>query len=175
MHKIDHKAVLAGQGEADAVLEELISKYEKEMAVNIAYILAYRGEADRAFEWLDKAVKYKDGGLSQIAVDPLFANLRGDPRWLPFLRKHGMAPEQFVVGNGSNEIIELLGHVFLGPGDEVVMANPAFVVYKLVTLLFGARAVEVPLRDWRHDLPAMAAAKPAGPEPSTMTSYSDLI
>jgi histidinol-phosphate aminotransferase len=71
---------------------------------------------------------------------------------------HGLAPEQFVVGNGSNEIIELLGHVFLGPGDEVVMANPAFVVYKLVTLLFGARPVEVPLRDWRHDLPAMAAA-----------------
>ncbi len=71
---------------------------------------------------------------------------------------HSLAPEQFVVGNGSNEIIELLGHVFLGPGDEVVMANPAFVVYKLVTLLFGARPVEVPLRDWRHDLPAMAAA-----------------
>ncbi len=71
---------------------------------------------------------------------------------------HGLGPEQFVVGNGSNEIIELLGHVFLGPGDEVVMGNPAFVVYKLVTLLFGARAVEVPLRSWRHDLPAMAAA-----------------
>lgn len=71
---------------------------------------------------------------------------------------HGLAPEQFVVGNGSNEIIELLGHVFLGPGDEVVMGNPAFVVYRLVTLLFGARPVEVPLRDWRHDLPAMAAA-----------------
>lgn len=70
----------------------------------------------------------------------------------------GLAPDQFAIGNGSNEIIELLGHVFLGPGDEVVMANPAFVVYKLVTLLFGARAVEVPLRDWRHDLPAMARA-----------------
>lgn len=71
---------------------------------------------------------------------------------------HNLAPEQFVVGNGSNEIIELLGHVFLGPGDEVVMGNPAFVVYKLVTLLFGARAVEVPLRSWRHDLAGMAAA-----------------
>ncbi|HEY0945342.1 MAG TPA: histidinol-phosphate transaminase [Opitutaceae bacterium] len=71
---------------------------------------------------------------------------------------HGLAPEQFVVGNGSNEILELLGHLFLRPGDEVVMGAPAFVVYKLVTLLFGAKAVEVPLRDWRHDLPAMAAA-----------------
>jgi histidinol-phosphate aminotransferase len=71
---------------------------------------------------------------------------------------HGLGADQFVVGNGSNELIELLGHVFLGPGDEVVMANPAFVVYKLVTLLFGAKPVEVPLRDWTHDLPAMAAA-----------------
>jgi histidinol-phosphate aminotransferase len=70
----------------------------------------------------------------------------------------GLRADQFVIGNGSNEIIELLGHVFLGPGDEVVMANPAFVVYKLVTLLFGAKAVEVPLRDWRHDLAAMTAA-----------------
>jgi histidinol-phosphate aminotransferase len=67
-------------------------------------------------------------------------------------------PNQFVVGNGSNEIIELLGHAFLGPGDHVVMGAPAFVVYKLVTLLFGAKAIEVPLRAWRHDLEAMAAA-----------------
>jgi histidinol-phosphate aminotransferase len=71
---------------------------------------------------------------------------------------YGLKPEEFVVGNGSNEIIELLGHAFLGPGDEVVMGQPAFVVYKLVTLLFGATGVEVPLRNWQHDLSAMAAA-----------------
>ena len=71
---------------------------------------------------------------------------------------HGLAADQFIVGNGSNEIIELLGHAFVGSGDEVVMGAPAFVVYKLVTLLFGAKAIEVPLRDWRHDLAAMAAA-----------------
>jgi histidinol-phosphate aminotransferase len=69
-----------------------------------------------------------------------------------------MGPGQFVIGNGSNEVIELLGHVFLRPGDEVVMGDPAFVVYKLVTLLFGAKAVEVPCLDWRHDLAAMARA-----------------
>ena len=70
----------------------------------------------------------------------------------------GLGADQFVVGNGSNEIIELLGHVFVGAGDEVVMGAPAFVVYKLVTLLFGAKAIEVPLRDWCHDLAAIAAA-----------------
>lgn len=66
--------------------------------------------------------------------------------------QYGLKPESFAVGNGSNEIIELLGHTFLGPGDEVVMGNPAFVVYKLVTLLFGARPIEVPLQKHRHDL-----------------------
>ena len=72
--------------------------------------------------------------------------------------KWGLGAEQFVIGNGSNEIIELLGHVFIGAGDEVVMGAPAFVVYKLVTLLFGAKAVEVPLVNWRHDLNKIAAA-----------------
>lgn len=70
----------------------------------------------------------------------------------------GLGADQFVIGNGSNEIIELLGHAFVSAGDEVVMGAPAFVVYKLVTLLFGAKAIEVPLRDWRHDLKAIAAA-----------------
>jgi histidinol-phosphate aminotransferase len=71
---------------------------------------------------------------------------------------HGLEPGQFVIGNGSNEVIELLGHVFVEAGDEVVMGAPDFVVYRLVTLLFGARAVEVPLVDFRIDLKGMARA-----------------
>jgi len=73
-------------------------------------------------------------------------------------REHGLSPGQFVIGNGSNEVIELLGHVFLGPGDEVVMGLPEFVVYRLVALLFGARPVEVPLVDFRNDLRALGRA-----------------
>jgi histidinol-phosphate aminotransferase len=70
----------------------------------------------------------------------------------------GIAPAQVVPGNGSNELLELLGHAFLRPGDETVMGAPAFVVYKLVTLLFGGKPVEVPLVNHRHDLRALAAA-----------------
>ncbi len=70
----------------------------------------------------------------------------------------GLTPAQVIVGNGSNEILELLGNVFLRPGDEAVMGAPAFAVYKLVTLLFGARPVEVPLVAHRHDLDALARA-----------------
>jgi len=73
-------------------------------------------------------------------------------------RSLGLDPGQFVIGNGSNEIIELLGHAFLEPGDEVVMGAPDFVVYRLVTLLFGSRAVEVPLVRFRIDLEGMARA-----------------
>jgi len=93
---------------------------------------------------LDQGELYPDGGCVALR-----ARLAG---------AYGLDPGQFVVGNGSNEIIELLGHVFLRPGDEVVMGNPAFAVYKLVTLLFGARPVEVPLVNHKHDLAALAAA-----------------
>lgn len=70
----------------------------------------------------------------------------------------GLAADQLVIGNGSNEVIELLGHALIGPDDEVVMGAPAFIVYKLVTLLFGGKAVEVPLVNHRHDLRAIRAA-----------------
>ena len=69
---------------------------EKESAYNIAYVYAFRGEADQAFEWLDKAVEYRDPGLAEIVVENLFDNLHADPRWLPFLRKIGKAPEQLA-------------------------------------------------------------------------------
>ncbi|MDR1789984.1 MAG: histidinol-phosphate transaminase [Opitutaceae bacterium] len=71
---------------------------------------------------------------------------------------HGVEPRQVVVGAGSNELLELLGHVFLRPGDEALMSECSFAVYKLVALLFGARPVEVPMVNFTHDLAAMAAA-----------------
>ena len=87
-----------GQAAAsDAAPATLIEKYEKQWAYNIAYVLAFRDEADRAFEWLDKAVAYNDPGLSEIATEPLFANIRSDPRWLPFLESIGKSPEQLAA------------------------------------------------------------------------------
>jgi histidinol-phosphate aminotransferase len=74
-------------------------------------------------------------------------------------QRHGLGMESIVVGNGSNELIELLGHVFMRPGSEAVMGERAFIVYWLVSKLFGAQAVTVPMRtDYAHDLDAMAAA-----------------
>ena len=88
---------LGKAGESDTVLAELIDKYEQGGAYNIAYVLAYRGEIDRAFEWLNKAVQYNDPGLTSIANFALFANLHDDPRWLPFLESIGRSPEQLAA------------------------------------------------------------------------------
>ncbi|SDS37825.1 TIR domain-containing protein [Opitutus sp. GAS368] len=88
---------LGRKAESDAVLAAFIAKWEKGSAFNVAGILAYRGETDRAFEWLEKAVTYRDTGLSIIMVEPQLASLHSDPRWLPFLRKIGKAPEQLAA------------------------------------------------------------------------------
>jgi histidinol-phosphate aminotransferase len=73
-------------------------------------------------------------------------------------RHWNLAPEQFVIGNGSNEVMILLAQTFLLPGDEVVFGKEAFIVYKLAALLFGAKPVAVPMPAWTHDLAAMRAA-----------------
>jgi TolB-like protein len=85
--------------ESDAALAELldIEKERPGWAYNIAEVLAFRGEADRAFEWLDKAVEYNDPGLTGIPTDPTFANIRDDPRWLPLLESIGKSPEQLAA------------------------------------------------------------------------------
>jgi histidinol-phosphate aminotransferase len=70
----------------------------------------------------------------------------------------GVAPAELLVGNGSNEIIELVVRTFLRPGDEAVMADQAFVVYRLVVQAAGGTSRIVPLRDFTHDLEAIAAA-----------------
>ena len=70
----------------------------------------------------------------------------------------GMNLSNVVLGNGSNEIIEFIGHAFLKPGDEVVTAGHAFAVYSLMAQLFGAKTIEVPDPGFTHDLDAMLAA-----------------
>ena len=72
--------------------------------------------------------------------------------------KHGVAFENIVLGNGSNEIIELLCHSFLKPGAGLIAAEHAFVVYKLMATLFGADYIEVPDPGFVHDLDAMLEA-----------------
>ena len=73
-------------------------------------------------------------------------------------KKHGVMPDQVVLGNGSNELIELLVRSFLRPGDEAVMPHPSFVVYPMIVQAAGGVRVMVMLKDFRLDLDAMARA-----------------
>ena len=78
-----------------AIVDE-IRQDEKEGPYNIAWVYAFCGDADKAFEWLDKAIAYQDPGLSEIVAENLFDKIHSDPRWLPFLRKIGRAPDQLA-------------------------------------------------------------------------------
>jgi len=91
-----HYAV-GNRAASDAALEEAARKYERDSAFNIAYVYAYRNEADLAFQWLDRAAQYNDTGLADLAVSPLFKSVHGDPRWAAYLTKVGYAPAQLAA------------------------------------------------------------------------------
>ncbi|MEO0018391.1 MAG: hypothetical protein RLZZ522_1674 [Verrucomicrobiota bacterium] len=93
---------------------------------------------------LDEAHIYPDGGGYRLR-----AAIAG---------KLGLDLEHVILGNGSNEIIELLCHTFLNRDTELIAAEHAFVVYKLMATLFGAGYVEIPDPGFVHDLEAMADA-----------------
>ena len=72
--------------------------------------------------------------------------------------RFGVKPEQLVIGNGSNDILELASQAFLAPGLSAVYSRHAFAVYPLATNARGARGIEVAAKNFGHDLDAMAAA-----------------
>jgi histidinol-phosphate aminotransferase len=67
-------------------------------------------------------------------------------------------PSHLILGNGSNEVLEFIGHALLAPETEVVVSQYCFAVYPIVTALFGAKLIEVPARQYGHDLHAMLRA-----------------
>ena len=70
-------------------LAELIAGHPVECAYQIAQAAAFRGEADLAFTWLERAYSMHDTGMTEIKADPLLVNLHADPRWLSFLARMG--------------------------------------------------------------------------------------
>ncbi|EEF61830.1 histidinol-phosphate transaminase [Pedosphaera parvula] len=72
--------------------------------------------------------------------------------------KLGVETGNVILGNGSNEIIEFVGHAMMGPGVDVVVSQYCFAIYPIMAKLFGANVISVPARDYGHDLPAMLKA-----------------
>jgi len=106
-------------------------------------------------------------GPSKMAVRAIRKQLKQIfryPNGAAYLLKRALAdkwkvrPEQIIIGNGSNEIIELLVRTFILAGDEVVMAEPSFSLYRLMAQSGHATVRTVPLKEGRHDLAGMAKA-----------------
>src|SRR5260370_13583697 len=95
-------------------------------------------------EALTKAHFYPDGGGYHLRK--------------AIAEKFGLDLSNVALGNGSNEIIEFMGHAFLTPGDSIVVAHHAFVMYKLMAHLFGASAIDVPDPGLTADVDAMIEA-----------------
>ncbi len=127
-----------------------IEELERELGISGSIKLASNenplGPSPKAMAAIKKAVeglnRYPDGSgfyLSQALAKKFKVDL-----------------SQIILGNGSNELIELLVRTFVQPGDEVVSADPSFVVYKMITQAASGVNVIVPCKDMRHDLDAMA-------------------
>lgn len=112
-------------------------------------------------------------GPSPLALKAVIENLTGSPQSNNINRypdgsghylksalaeKLAVDGEEVILGNGSNELIDIAVRTFLQPGDEAVMAAPSFVVYPLDVRAAGGRSVEIPLKDYTHDLEAMGDA-----------------
>jgi len=100
-------------------------------------------------------------GPSRLALEALKGSLEGLNRYPDgsgyYLKEKlasslNISPESLILGNGSNELLDIAVRTFMKPGDEAVMAAPSFVVYSLSTKIQGGNPIEVPLTNWKHDL-----------------------
>lgn len=101
---------------------------------------------------------------AMAAMRDVIANLHLYPDGNAFYLKQALAKKlgvhtpNLILGNGSNEIIEFVGHAYMAPGVDVVVSQYCFAVYPLVTKLFGANLISVPAQNYGHDLTAMLKA-----------------
>ncbi len=129
-----------------------ISELERELGISNIIKLASNenplGASPKALDAMERA-------LAEVALYP---DGNGFELKAALCRKFGLAMDSIVLGNGSNDVLELAAAAFLGPGTSAVYAQHAFAVYPLATKAKGAQGIEVPARNFGHDLAAMCAA-----------------
>lgn len=100
----------------------------------------------------------RDAAQKALADSALYPDAMGFHLKQRLTEVYGIPADQLTLGNGSNDLLELIARVFVAPGDQVIYSEYAFIVYPLVTQACSAEGVEVPARDFGHDLDAMAGA-----------------
>ena len=126
-----------------------IEDLERELGIKNAVKLASNenpiGPSPKIIDSIEKIVKethrYPDGNATRLKAK--------------ISRKFNILENQVTVGNGSNDIIEFVARSFLGPNDSAVYSEHAFAVYPLVVRAVGAMGIEVPAKNFSHDLEAM--------------------
>jgi histidinol-phosphate aminotransferase len=131
-----------------------ISELARELGLDPAGIIKLasnenpRGVSPRAMQAikaaLDDLARYPDGNGFELKQ--------------ALCRRYGVALENIVLGNGSNDVLDLAARAFLAPGLEAIYSQHAFAVYPLATQSIGATGIEVRARDFAHDLAAMLKA-----------------
>ncbi|MDA0999967.1 MAG: histidinol-phosphate transaminase [bacterium] len=127
-----------------------IEELERELGISDSVKLASNenplGPSPKAVEAIGRAIpdlhRYPDGGGFYLKEE--------------LAAHHGLSPEHFILGNGTNEVLEILAHAFFDPGDSVVFSEGAFIVYRIVSQLSGCDIRVAPMREFTHDLEQMA-------------------
>ncbi len=129
-----------------------IEDLEREIGIKNAIKLASNenpiGPSPKVLQSIDAILKethrYPDGNATRLKDS--------------IAKKFNTSPNQVTIGNGSNDIIEFIARSFLGPDDSAIYSEHAFAVYPLVVKAVGAKGIEVPAKDFSHDLEAMLKA-----------------
>lgn len=129
-----------------------IAELEREMGIRGAIKMASNenplGPSPAALKALDKHF-----GESHIYPESSAPELRK-----AIALRFGLAPDNVILGNGSDEIMQMCAHVLIQPGDEAIMGSNTFSVYRMVVEAFGGKAIRIPLKAYQFDLEAMSAA-----------------
>ncbi|MGB3339928.1 MAG: histidinol-phosphate transaminase [bacterium] len=130
-------------------IEEVVRQLGiKEQIIKLASNENPLGPSPKAVEAITKAA----GNVNLYPDDNCFYLKR------KMYEKFGQPPENIIIGSGSVELIELIFKAYVNPGDQVIMSEPSFIMYKIACQIFGGERIAIPLRDFRHDIKAMSRA-----------------
>lgn len=127
-------------------IEEVRKELGLEEVIKLASNENPLGPSSKAIEAIKSAAEN-----IHIYPDALATDLRED-----LAKKHRVDADQIIVGNGGEEIIKLIGQTFINPEDEAIMANPSFGLYATSVKHMGGIAVQIPLKDYKHDFETFA-------------------
>jgi histidinol-phosphate aminotransferase len=131
-----------------------ISELAREMGIDEAGIIKLASNENP----LGLSPRARDAIEAQLAQIARYPDGNGFELKQALAARHRIDQSQIVLGNGSNDVLDMVARAFLAPGTSSVFSQHAFAVYPLATQAAGAQSVVVPARNFGHDLPSMAAA-----------------